>query len=62
MHLPSSNTFFDMVASSNLEEGTPNPTRTQGKSIFVFGKKKCLQKGVWEFFLFYLDLELFAKI
>ena len=51
-----------MVASSNLEEGTPNPTRTQGKSIFLFGKKKCLQKGVWEFFLFYLDLELFAKI
>ena len=28
-----------MVASSNLEEGTPNPTRAQGKSIFCLVQK-----------------------
>ena len=27
-----------------------------------FPTYKCLQKGVWNFFLFGLDLELFAKI
>ena len=28
----------------------------------MFPTYQCLQKGVWEFFFFCLDLELFAKI
>ena len=28
----------------------------------MFSTYQCLEKGVWHFFLFYLDLELFAKI
>ena len=32
------------------------------ETSLTFSTYQCLQKGVWDFFLFYLDLELFAKI
>ena len=32
------------------------------KTSHTFSTYQCLQKRVWDFFLFYLDLELFAKI
>ena len=32
------------------------------KTSHTFSTYHCLKKGVWEFFLFYLDLELLAEI
>ena len=32
------------------------------ETLLTFSTYHCLKKGVWNFFKFYLDLELFAKI
>ena len=32
------------------------------ETSYTFSTYQCLQKGGWDFFLFHLDLELFAKI
>ena len=54
------------ILSENLKTLTSSNYPTVqyffAKTSHTFSTYHCLKKGVWEFFLFYLDLELLAEI
>ena len=55
-----SSIFFEKpgILSENLKTLTSSNCPT----VRCFSTYYCLKKVVWDFFIFYLDLELFAKI
>ena len=46
---------------NSYEFGLPETLIILDKVLHTFSTYQCLQKGVWNFFYFCLDFELFAK-